>query len=200
MNKVKLAIVYYSATGVNFEMVKFAQKAAEAAGAEVRLKRVEELIPQESIDGNPGMKNAQELQKDIEIASGEDLVWADAILFSAPTRFGNIASQMKNFLDQQGGLWAEGKLSNKFISAMSSAQNPNGGQESTVKSIYSTVMHWGSIIVAPGFQDPSIFAAGGNPYGTTATQGQDGKIVNDVQGAVEFQAKNLVKVAEKFIN
>ncbi|MCE5336407.1 MAG: NAD(P)H-dependent oxidoreductase, partial [Desulfobacteraceae bacterium] len=133
--------------------------------------------------------------KNIEVAGSDDLEWADAIIFSTPTRFGNVAAQMKQFLDLQGGLWAKGKLANKVVSAMSSAQNPHGGQEVTVKSLYTTMMHWGAIIVPPGFTDASIFKAGGNPYGTTVTVNHDLKMVEDVKDSVFYQAKRTVEVA-----
>jgi len=196
MDKVKLAIIYYSATGINYQLAKMAEEGAIEAGAEVRIRKVPELIPEEVINNNPAMKANAEATKDVPIATGDDLVWADAIIFSVPTRFGNVASQMKNFIDMQGGLWAEGKLMNKVVSAMSSAQNPHGGQEATVKSLYTSLMHWGAIIVPPGYTDPSIFAAGGNPYGTTVTQGQDGKMIEDVKDAVKHQAKRTVEVAK----
>lgn len=195
MEKVKLAVIYYSATGINYQLAKMAEEGGIEAGAEVRVLKVPELIPEEVINNNPGMKANAEATKDVPVATGEDLVWADAIIFSVPTRFGNLASQMKNFLDMQGGLWAEGKLMNKVVSAMSSAQNPHGGQEATVKALYTSLMHWGAIIVPPGYTDPSIFAAGGNPYGTSVTQGQDGKMVEDVKDAVKHQAKRTVEVA-----
>ena len=194
MSKVKLAIIYYSQTGHNFEMVKWAKDAAEKAGAEVRLRKVKELL--DTSDPNPAWKKYLEDSKDIEEASGEDIVWADAVLFSSPTRFGNVAAQMKFFMDGLGGLWAEGKLADKFVSAMSSAQNANGGQEITVNAIYHTIMHWGSIIVPTGFTDSSIFKAGGNPYGTTAIAPEDG-FGNDLEDAVRHQAERLVKVAGK---
>ena len=195
MDKVKLAIIYYSATGINYQLAKMAEEGALEAGAEVRVRKVPELIPEEVINNNPAMKANAEATKDVPVATGDDLVWADAIIFSAPTRFGNVASQMKNFLDMQGGLWAQGKLMNKVVSAMSSAQNPHGGQEATVKAIYTSLMHWGAIIVPPGYTDESIFRAGGNPYGTTVTQGPDGKMVEDVKEAVKHQAKRTVEVA-----
>lgn len=195
MEKVKLAVIYYSATGINYQLAKMAEEGGIEAGAEVRVLKVPELIPEEVINNNPAMKANAEATKDVPVATGDDLVWADAIIFSVPTRFGNLASQMKNFLDMQGGLWAEGKLMNKVVSAMSSAQNPHGGQEATVKALYTSLMHWGAIIVPPGYTDPSIFAAGGNPYGTSVTQGQDGKMVEDVKDAVKHQAKRTVEVA-----
>ena len=195
MEKTKLAIVYYSATGINYKLAKMAEEGALAAGAEVRVLKVGELIPEEAVNANPGMKSNAEATKDVPVATTEDLIWADAIIFSVPTRFGNLASQMKNFIDQQGGAWAEGKLANKVVSAMSSAQNPHGGQEATVKALYTSMMHWGAIIAAPGYTDNSIFKAGGNPYGTTVTQGPDGNMVEDVEEAVKHQAKRTVEVA-----
>lgn len=195
MDKVKLAIIYYSATGINYQLAKMAEEGGIEAGAEVRVLKVPELIPEEVINKNPAMKANADATKDVPIATGDDLVWADAIIFSVPTRFGNLASQMKNFIDMQGGLWAEGKLMNKVVSAMSSAQNPHGGQEATIKALYTSLMHWGTIIVPPGYTDQSIFAAGGNPYGTSVTQGQDGKMVEDVKDAVKHQAKRTVEVA-----
>ncbi|NLY85446.1 MAG: NAD(P)H:quinone oxidoreductase [Tissierellia bacterium] len=195
MDKVKLAIIYYSATGINYQLAKMAEEGGIEAGAEVRVLKVPELIPEEVINKNPAMKANADATKDVPIATGDDLVWADAIIFSVPTRFGNLASQMKNFIDMQGGLWAEGKLMNKVVSAMSSAQNPHGGQEATIKALYTSLMHWGAIIVPPGYTDQSIFAAGGNPYGTSVTQGQDGKMVEDVKDAVKHQAKRTVEVA-----
>ena len=196
MEKVKLSIVYYSANGANYKMARWAEEAAKEAGAEVRLVKVPELIPQEVIEKNPKMKEIAELTKDVPLASSDDLDWADAVIFSTGTRFGNVTSQMKNFMDMQGGLWAEGKLANKVVSAMSSAQNPHGGQEGTIKAMYSTLMHWGAIIVPTGYTDGSIFAAGGNPYGTSATVSQEGDIIDDVEAAVKHQARRTVQVAE----
>lgn len=94
----------------------------------------------------------------------EDLVWADTIIFSVPTRFGNMPSQLKQFLDTTGGLWFNGKLMNKVVSAMTSAQNPHGGQEATILSLYTSMYLWGAIVAAPGYTDPVTFGAGGNPY------------------------------------
>ncbi len=196
MDKVKLAIIYYSMTGTNYQLAKWAEEAALEVGAEVRVLKVQELAPMEAIDANPVWKKLTEDTKDIPQATSEDLVWADAVIFSSPTRFGNVTSQIKNFMDQQGGIWAEGKLMNKVVSAMSSAQNPHGGQEQTIQAIYTTMMHWGAIIAAPGYTDPSIFKAGGNPYGTSVTAGRDG-MVEDVKDAVKHQAKRTIEIASK---
>ncbi len=196
MSNVKLAVIFYSMGGTNYEMAKWAKEAGEAAGAEVKLLRVEELAPQSVIDANEGWKATQEATQDIPVATSDDLVWADSIIFSTPTRFGGMASQMKQFIDIQGGIWAEGKTVNKVVSAMTSAQNPNGGQEATLLSLYTTMMHWGAIIATPGYSDPVLFAAGGNPYGTSVTVGQDGKMVEDVEAAVKHQTTRTVNVAE----
>jgi NAD(P)H dehydrogenase (quinone) len=107
---------------------------------------------------------------------------------------------MKQFIDTMGGLWAQGKTINKVVSAMSSAQNPHGGQEATILSLYTVMYHWGALVVAPGYTDPVLFGAGGNPYGTSATIGQDGKIAGDVEPAVKHQAKRTVSVAQAFKN
>lgn len=178
-------------------MAQWAKEAAEKAGAEVRLLKVGELAPQSVIDSQPGWKAVQEATKDIPTATSADLDWADAILFSAPTRFGNLPAQMKQFLDVQGGLWAQGKLANKAVSAMSSAQNPHGGQEATILSLYTTMYHWGAIVVAPGYTDASVFAAGGNPYGTSVSVNQQGEMVEDVRAAIEHQTNRLLQIAAK---
>ena len=195
MEKTKLTIVYYSMTGTNFELASWAKEAAEEVGAEVRMVRVERIASEEEIEVNPAWRAQVEREKDIKVASSEDLTWADAIIFSSPTRFGNVTAEIKNFVDAQGGVWSEGKLANKVVSAMSSAQNPHGGQEQTIQAIYTTMMHWGAIIVPTGYTDESIFTAGGNPYGTSVTAGRDG-MVEDVEAAVKHQAKRTVKVAE----
>lgn len=196
MSNVKLAVIFYSMGGVNYELAKWAKEAGEAAGAEVKLLKVEELAPQSTIDANEAWKATQEATDDIPVANSDDIVWADAIIFSTPTRFGTMASQMKQFLDTQGGIWAEGKTINKVVSAMSSAQNPHGGQEATILSLYTSMMHWGAIIASPGYTDPVLFGAGGNPYGTSVTVDQDGKMVEDVEDAVKHQATRTVNVAE----
>ena len=104
---------------------------------------------------------------------------------------------MKQFIDMQGGLWSAGKTTNKVVSAMSSASNPHGGQEATVLSLYTSMMHWGAIIVPPGYTDDSAFVSGGNPYGVSVTQDQNGKMVEDVEAAVKHQAKRTIEVAKK---
>ncbi|TCP20296.1 NAD(P)H dehydrogenase (quinone) [Scopulibacillus darangshiensis] len=195
MANVKLAVIYYSMTGTNYELAKWAKEAGQEAGAEVRVRKVQELAPQSAVESNKAWKAHHEATKDVPEATNDDLLWADAIIFSVPTRFGNVPSQIKQFLDMTGGIWAEGKLVNKVVSAMTSAQNPHGGQEETIRSLYTTMFHWGAIIAAPGYTDGSIFAAGGNPYGTSVTVDQEGNMIEDVQAAVKHQAKRTVTVA-----
>lgn len=196
MANVKLAVIFYSMSGTNFQLAKWAEEGAKEMGAEVKVLKVEELAPESVIQGNEAWKATVEKTKDVPVATSDDIEWADAIIFSVPTRFGNMPSQMKQFLDIQGGLWANGKTVNKVVSAMTSAQNPHGGQEATLLSLYTSMMHWGAIIVSPGYTDPVIFGAGGNPYGTSVTVDQNGKMIEDVEAAVKHQAQRTVTVAE----
>src|SRR5690625_3543586 len=146
MSNIKLAIVFYSMGGTNYQLAKWAKEAAEEEGADVRILKVEELAPKEVVEANEGWKATVEATKDVPVITSEDIVWADSIIFSVPTRFGVMAAQMKQFLDQQGGVWSQGQTVNKVVSAMSSAQNAHGGQEATILSLYTAMMHWGAII------------------------------------------------------
>ncbi|RAZ67887.1 NAD(P)H:quinone oxidoreductase [Planococcus maitriensis] len=195
MSNVNLAIIYYSSTGTNYQMAQWAEAAAKEAGAEVKVAKVKENAPMAAIESNPAWKEHYEATQDVPEADNDLLEWADAIIFSVPTRFGHVSSQVQQFFDTTGGLWAQGKLANKVVSAMSSAQNPHGGQEATVLAVYTTMHHWGAIIAAPGYTDEVLFKAGGNPYGTSVSVDQEGNMVEDVQGAVEHQAKRTVQVA-----
>jgi NAD(P)H dehydrogenase (quinone) len=196
MSNVKLAVIYYSSTGTNHKLAAWAEAGAKEAGAEVKVLKVPELAPQSAIDSNPAWKAHLESTKDVPEVTLNDLEWADAIIFSVPTRFGNVPAQMKQFLDTTGGLWFQGKLANKVVSAMASASNPHGGQEATILSLYTTMYHWGAIVAAPGYTDQSLFEAGGNPYGTSVTADQDGNLKENVEAAVKHQAKRTVTVAE----
>ncbi|GEN30834.1 NAD(P)H dehydrogenase (quinone) [Cerasibacillus quisquiliarum] len=197
MSQVKLACIYYSSTGTNYQMVKWAQEAALEEGAEVRVVKVKELAPEEAIRSNPAWQDHMKKTADIKEATSEDIVWADAIIFSTPTRFGVMSSQMKQFIDEQGGLWAKGQTMNKVVSVMTSAQNENGGQEATILSFYTVMMHWGAIIAAPGYTDPAIAQAGGNPYGVSVTVNQHGEMQKNVEAAVKHQARRVIHVAKK---
>ncbi|MCM3617117.1 NAD(P)H:quinone oxidoreductase [Sutcliffiella horikoshii] len=197
---VKLAIIYYSSTGTNYKLAKTAEEAAKAEGVEVKLVKVPELAPKQAIETNPAWKQHLEETKDVPEATLDDLTWADAYIFSVPTRYGTLPAQMKQFLDTTGGLWAEGKLVNKVASAMTSASNPHGGQEQTILNLYTVMHHWGVIVAAPGYSDNSVFEAGGNPYGTSVTADQEGNWKEDVAAGVKHQTKRTIQVASAIKN
>ncbi|MFD2611650.1 NAD(P)H:quinone oxidoreductase [Paenibacillus gansuensis] len=199
-SKVNLAVIYYSSTGTNYQLAQWAAEGGRQAGAEVKVFKVTETAPQAAIDSNPAWKAHLEETKSVPTVSLEDIEWADAIIFSMPTRFGNLPAQMKQFLDTTGGLWFQGKTVNKVVSAMTSAQNPNAGQEQTILQLYTSMYHWGAIVAAPGFTDPSVFVAGGNPYGTSVSVDQNGAMKEDVQAAAEHQAKRTVTIAKAVKN
>ena len=192
---VKLAILFYSTYGTNQTMAEIAAEAARAAGAEVRLLRIAETAPAEMVNSQDGWKAQVSRASALPVATPADMEWANAYLFSTPTRFGGAASQLRSFIDTLGGQWFSGALANKPVSAMTSAQNPHGGQEATILSLYTTFLHWGSVIVAPGYTDASIFAAGGNPYGYSHTQGAE--FDDKAKAAIAHQAKRLVEMAAK---
>ena len=192
----KIAVVYYSTYGHNYQMAKAAADAAEAAGAEVRLRRVAETAPPEVVQAQEAWKNHLEATQDVPVVSNDDMEWAEGYFFSAPTRYGGAASQMRSFIDTLGPLWQEGKLANKTFTATSSAQNPHGGQETTLLTLYVTAMHWGAILVPPGYTDGSVFNAGGNPYGTTVTAGE-ADVDEPSLAAIRHQAERLVTFTEK---
>lgn len=195
MKPVKVAVIYYSLTGHNLQLAQAAADAAKAVGAEVRLAHVPELIPTEKLESNEGWKNYMKAAEGIPEATMDDLDWADVYIFSTPTRYGNVAAQMKMFLDSSAGLWSAGKLANKVATVMTSAQNPHGGQESTALAFYNTMHHWGAIIVPPGYTDNCIYAAGGNPYGASASANRDVKVAEEVLEAARHQARRAVQVA-----
>lgn len=196
MSNVRLAVVFYTTYGTNHQMATIASEAAKAAGADVRLRRVPETAPADVIAGQPAWKAQVERMKDIPEVTHADMEWANAYLFSAPTRYGVSASQLRAFIDTLGPLWTQGKLADKAVTAMSSAQNSHGGQEMTTIGLYATMMHWGSVIVAPGYTDAIQYKAGGNPYGVSVTANGE-PIPDDVQEAIRHQARRLVTMAEK---
>ena len=170
----KVAVVYYSATGNVYRLAQAVEEGAKQSGAEVRFRKVRELAPEEAISSNQGWSDHVLMTEDVPEADLDDLDWADAYVFGTPTRFGNVSAQLKQFLDTTGPLWAEGKLADKVVGGFTSAQNAHGGQESTLISMYNVFMHWGSIIVTPGYTSQEVFDAGGNPYGVSSTDPTDG--------------------------
>lgn len=196
MENLKLAIIYYSSTGTNYTLAREAETAAKDLGVEnIRFKRVEETVPEEVIKENEDWYNHYQETKEIETATVDDLDWADAIIFSYPTRYGDAPSQFKSLVDSTGGLWQNGKLVNKVVTGMTSAANPHGGQEGTLLSLYKTMMHWGAIIAAPGYADPVIFETGGNPYGFSIIGGSD--LDGKQKQAIAAQVKRALEITEK---
>ena len=196
MENLKLAIIYYSSTGTNYTLAREAETSAKDLGVEnIRFKRVEETVPEEVIKENEDWHNHYQETKEIETATVEDLDWADAIIFSYPTRYGDAPSQFKSLVDSTGGLWQNGKLVNKVVTGMTSAANPHGGQEGTLLSLYKTMMHWGAIIAAPGYADPVIFETGGNPYGFSTIGGSD--LDGKQKQAIAAQVKRALEITEK---
>jgi NAD(P)H dehydrogenase (quinone) len=171
---VKVAVIYYSATGTVHALAQAVAEGAASAGAEVRLRRVAELASDTAIDQNPQWRRHADAATSIAQASVEDLAWADAFAFGTPTRFSAPAAQLKQFIDQAGGLWREGSLADKPVTAFTSAFNRHGGSEATILSLANVFYHWGALIVPPGFTDPVVYAAGGNPYGTSYVSGPTG--------------------------
>ncbi|MBL3655412.1 NAD(P)H:quinone oxidoreductase [Fulvivirga sediminis] len=199
MSKLKTAVIYYSSTGCNYKLANMAKEGAEKAGSEAKIFKVAELAPESVISNNPAWQEHVNETKHIPEVTLDDLEWADVIVFSAPTRFGNVPSQLKQFLDMTGPLWQKGKLINKVVTGMTSAMNPHGGQEATLLSLYTTMYHWGAIVVAPGYTDEVLYAAGGNPYGTSVSVDMKGNMVDDVEStkkAVEHQVKRAISVAD----
>lgn len=199
MATVKLAVIYYSTYGHNHQMAEAAADAGRKAGADVRLRKVRETAPQEVIAKQEAWQQQLERTAAIPVVADEDMTWADAYLFSSPTRYGNATSQVRAFIDTLGPLWQQGKLADKCASAMTSAQNPHGGQETTLQTLYYTFMHWGCILVPPGYTDESIAKAGGNPYGTSITAG-DEPLSDEARAAIAHQVTRLVDVTARLNN
>jgi NAD(P)H dehydrogenase (quinone) len=189
-----VAVIYYSATGNVHALAEAVAEGAAAEGADVRLRRVAELAPDEAIDSNPAWRKHLDATASVDVATLDDIRWADALAFGSPTRFGNVSAQLKQFLDSTGPLWAAGQLADKAASGFTGAANPHGGQESTLLALYNTMYHWGAIVVAPGYTDQSVYAAGGNPYGTSHAA-REGLPSDEELAAARHQGRRLTSVA-----
>lgn len=196
MSTPKITIFFYSTYGTNHKVAQLAADAAEAAGAEVRLRRVSETAPADVVQGQEAWREQLQKMQDIPEVSADDMVWADGYFVSAPTRYGVPASQIRAFIDTLGPLWQEGKLANKTFTATTSAQTLHGGQETTLHSLYTTAMHWGAIIVVPGYADPVKFEDGGNAYGFSC---QAGKLDEVGERSIAYQARRLVEMTGKLV-
>src|SRR5882757_8325742 len=197
----KLAVIYYSATGHGTTMAQQVVAAAEETGAEVRLRHVAETLDPAVFAHNPAWTANYQATKDLPAASGDDIVWADAVIFGSPTRFGSPSSQFRAFIDSLGGLWAQGQLADKAYAAFTSSQTAHGGQETTLLSLYITLMHFGGILVPPGYTDPIKFADG-NPYGVSHVTGADNMapVTDTTTAALHHLAKRVVAIAGGLAN
>jgi NAD(P)H dehydrogenase (quinone) len=197
---VKVAVIYYSATGGVHALARAVAEGVASAGAEVRLRRVAELAPDTAIDRNPLWRQHADAAAAVAEADVEDLAWADAFAFGTPTRFGGPAAQLKQFIDQAEGLWQEGRLADKPVTAFTSAYNRHGGSESTILSLSNVFYHWGALVVPPGFTDPAVHAAGGNPYGTSFVSGPtgDGSAAASLEAA-RYQGRRLTEITIRLL-
>ena len=194
MDQVKVSIIYYSSTGTTYKLAQAIAEGAEKAGAEVTIKKVRELAPDEAIATNEGWQQHRQQTQDVPEATADDVVDADAVVFGSPTRYGNVAAQLKQFIDTLGPQWSQGQLANKVYSAFTSTSTEHGGQETTILALYTTVHHFGGIVVAPGYTDPVKFADG-NPYGTSFVSG-DGPDPDQVAlDAAVYQGKRVAEIA-----
>ena len=194
MDQVKVSIIYYSSTGTTYKLAQAIAEGAEKAGAEVTIKKVRELAPDEAIATNQGWEQHRLETEDVPEATADDVVGADAVVFGSPTRYGNVAAQLKQFIDTLGPQWSKGELADKVYSGFTSTSTEHGGQETTILALYTTVHHFGGIVVAPGYTDPVKFADG-NPYGTSFVSG-DGPDPDQVAlDAAVYQGKRVAEIA-----
>jgi NAD(P)H dehydrogenase (quinone) len=200
---VNVQVIFYSTYGHVYQMAEaIAAGAREVEGANVSIYQVEELIPEASLE-RIGAKAAREKFAHIPVAKPEQLAEADAILIGTPTRFGNMAAQMKNFLDQTGGLWAKGALIGKVGSVFTSTATQHGGQESTLLSTHTVMLHQGLVIVGLPYSEQRQMTmseiSGGSPYGASTIAAGDGSrqpSENELAMA-RFQGRHVTTIAAK---
>ncbi|MDF1790819.1 MAG: NAD(P)H:quinone oxidoreductase [Thalassobaculaceae bacterium] len=192
----KVLVLYYSSYGHIETMAgAVAKGAASVPGVDVTVKRVPELVP-DTVAKSAGMK----LDQQAEIATPQELPEYDAIIFGTPTRFGNMASQMRNFLDQTGGLWAKGELIGKVGSVFVSTAT-GGGNETTITSFHATLLHHGMVVVGLPYAAQELLKIdefrGGSPYGAGTIAGPDGSRTPsaDELAMAEFQGAHVAKIA-----
>jgi NAD(P)H dehydrogenase (quinone) len=193
-----LSIIYYSSTGTLHGMAQRLAESGQKAGAEVRLRQVKELAPSEAIAANAAWSQHFDRTKNEPNATADDVVWADAVLFGTPTRYGNVSSQLKQFIDTLGPQWAQGQLADKVYAGFTATMTAHGGQESTLLALYNTFYHFGGIIAPPGYTNPLKFADG-NPYGVShVTGGNNDAPLTDVEfNALDHLVERVVRIAGK---
>ncbi|HTR01403.1 MAG TPA: NAD(P)H:quinone oxidoreductase [Candidatus Acidoferrum sp.] len=193
----KILVLYYSMYGHIETMANAVAEGARSAGAEVDIKRVPELMPPEV-----AQKAGAKLDQAAPIAKVDDLVNYDAIIFGAPTRFGNMCAQMRNFLDQTGGLWFTGKLVGKVGSVFTSTASQHGGQETTLTSFHTTLFHHGMVVVGVPYAIPEMQegneVCGGSPYGATTIARDGSRQPSEKELTIaRFQGKHVAGIAAK---
>jgi NAD(P)H dehydrogenase (quinone) len=199
----KIKIIFYSMYGHTYKMAEaVAEGARQVEGAEVEIFQVPELVPDSVLEAS-GAKKARETFTHIPTAKLDDLADADALIFGTPTRFGNMCAQMRNFLDQTGGLWAQGTLVGKVGSAFTSTGTQHGGQETTLTSFHSTLLHQGMVVVGLPYSEARQMTldeiTGGSPYGATTIAGTDGSRMpseNELAMA-RFQGRHVADIAKR---
>ncbi len=169
----KILVLYYSMTGNVYRMAQLVAEGVREAGADVDIKTVPELMPEEVIEGDEAIRKAKQAQAGVPVAEPEELADYDGIIVGTPTRFGNMASQMSNFWDQTGCLWMEGKLIDKPVGTFCSTASMHGGQETTLVANMLTFIHHGMVIVGMPYslQELLTTQAGGTPYGPSHVSG-----------------------------
>jgi NAD(P)H dehydrogenase (quinone) len=193
-----VAVIYYSSTGNTYAVAEAIAAGARAAGSEVRLRKVRELAPDEAIASNQGWEQHLKATGHVEEATLGDLEWADAFAFGSPTRFGQAAAQLKQFVDTTGPLWQKGVLANKAATAFTGAASAHGGHETTIQGLYATFAHWGSIVVPLGYTIGTIFQTG-NPHGSSYTDPRGGSLPPEVTAVAKWQGERLARVADALV-
>lgn len=199
----KVKVVFYSMYGHIYRMAEaVAEGSREVEGAEVELLQVPELIPDEVLESS-GAKQARQAFAHIPTAKPADLADTGAIIFGTPTRYGNMCAQMRNFLDQTGELWAQNALVGKVGSVFTSSATQHGGQETTITSFHTTLLHHGMVIVGLPYSETRQFIvdeiSGGSPYGASTIAGGDGSRLpseNELAMA-RFQGRHVATIAKK---
>lgn len=196
-------IVYYSMYGHIHRMAEAVKEGASSvSGADVRICRVPETLPEEVLE-KMGALETQKSLAHVPVCKVDDLAAADAIIFGTPTRFGNMCGQMRQFLDATGGLWAKGALVGKVGSVFTSGATQHGGQESTILSFHFTLLHQGMVIVGLPYTFTGQMRideiTGGSPYGASTIAGGDGKRMpsENELAAARFQGKHVAEIAAK---
>ncbi len=176
-NPLRVAVIYYSATGIVHQLAQSVARGARDAGGSVRVVRVRETVSRDVIGANPLWDAHTRETAAVPIATTDDVQYADVILLGTPTRFGNVSSQLQAFIDTWGQMWGDGVIEDKVFAAFTSSATQHGGQEGTIQAIYRMVCHLGGIVVPPGYTEPSQFVTG-NPYGASHTS-NNGQIPPD---------------------